>query len=213
MRFEHQKKLKELLERAEYIRDIKGEDFEDIMEVYSQLKYAFENFYDLSEEEIERLLERSEKRLEELTILGEKTLTPYEIVKIARHPQRFTLQDILENVYDSYVELGGEETSTLTPLLFVLRLCLSGELVMIFMCIKLWLSVMKRGAERSLEGEVAQLLGEMKRLCVICAWLKQKVYPSIFSSLLQALILLRIILVLHSRSLGIFMLCPSSKFR
>ena len=115
MRIEDHKRLKELLERAEYIRDIKGEDFEDIMEVYSQLKYAFENFYDLSEEEIDALLKSSEKRLEELTILGEKTLTPYEIVKITRHPQRFTLQDILENVYDSYVELGGEGEINIDP--------------------------------------------------------------------------------------------------
>lgn len=115
MRIEDHKRLKELLERAEYIRDIKGEDFEDIMEVYSRLKHAFENFYELSEEEIDALLKSSEKRLEELTILGEKTLTPYEIVKIARHPQRFTLQDILENVYDSYMELGGEGEVNIDP--------------------------------------------------------------------------------------------------
>ncbi len=115
MRIENHKRLKELLERAEYIRDIKGEDFEDVMEVYAKLKYAFENFYDLSEEEIDALLKSSEKRLEELTILGEKTLTPYEIVKITRHPQRFTLQDILENVYDSYVELGGEGEINIDP--------------------------------------------------------------------------------------------------
>ncbi|MCI4453894.1 MAG: acetyl-CoA carboxylase carboxyl transferase subunit alpha/beta [Thermodesulfobacterium sp.] len=115
MRIENHKRLKELLERAEYIRDIKGEDFEDVMEVYSQLKYAFENFYDLSEEEIDSLLKSSEKRLEELTVLGEKNLTPYEIVKITRHPQRFTLQDILENVYDSYVELGGEGEINIDP--------------------------------------------------------------------------------------------------
>jgi acetyl-CoA carboxylase carboxyl transferase subunit beta len=115
MRIEDHKRLKELLERAEYIRDIKGEDFEDIMEVYSQLKHAFENFYELSEEEIDALLKSSEKRLEELTILAEKTLTPYEIVKIARHPQRFTLQDILENVYDNYMELGGEGEVNIDP--------------------------------------------------------------------------------------------------
>jgi acetyl-CoA carboxylase carboxyl transferase subunit beta len=115
MRIEDHKRLKELLERAEYIRDIKGEDFEDIMEVYSQLKHAIENFYELSEEEIDALLKSSEKRLEELTILAEKTLTPYEIVKIARHPQRFTLQDILENVYDSYMELGGEGEVNIDP--------------------------------------------------------------------------------------------------
>jgi len=115
MRIENHKRLKELLEKAEYIRDIKGEDFENIMEVYSQLMHAFENFYDLSEEEIDALLNSSEKRLEELTLLGEETLTPYEIVKITRHPQRFTLQDILENVYDSYVELGGEGEINIDP--------------------------------------------------------------------------------------------------
>jgi acetyl-CoA carboxylase carboxyl transferase subunit beta len=46
---------------------------------------------------------------------AEKSLTPYEIVKIVRHPQRFTLQDILENVYDSYMELGGEGEINIDP--------------------------------------------------------------------------------------------------
>ena len=115
MKIEDHKKLRELFEKAQYIRDIKGDDFEDILKVHEDLKIALDNFYDLSEDEVENLIEVYEKRLEELTILADKTLTPYEIVKIVRHSQRFTLQDILENVYDSYVELGGEGEINIDP--------------------------------------------------------------------------------------------------
>lgn len=38
-----------------------------------------------------------------------------ERVRIVRSIQRFTLKDILENVYEDYTELGGEEDANVDP--------------------------------------------------------------------------------------------------
>ncbi len=38
-----------------------------------------------------------------------------ERVRIVRNPLRFSLKDILENVYDDYTELGGEEEANIDP--------------------------------------------------------------------------------------------------
>lgn len=109
------KKLKEILDLAEYLRDIKGEDFEGIGELFREIHRTYHNFYDLSTEEVDRLSKEWETKLKGLLELAESSLTPYEIVKIVRHPQRFTLMDILENVYDSFVELGGEGELNIDP--------------------------------------------------------------------------------------------------
>ncbi len=115
MKIELHKNLKDLLSLAEYIRDIKGEEFAKIGEIYLQLKKVYENFYDHQEEEIIAIIQEGKKQLEEILIKADQTLTPYEIVKIVRHPQRFTLLDILENVYDSYMELGGDGELNIDP--------------------------------------------------------------------------------------------------
>ena len=109
------KKLKNLLETATYIRDIKGEEFFDISSLINKISEVYDNFYKYEQVYLEDFIQKTEKQLEVLLEQGEKTLTPYEIVKITRHPQRFTLQDILENVYDSYMELGGEGELNIDP--------------------------------------------------------------------------------------------------
>ena len=38
-----------------------------------------------------------------------------ERVRIVRSPQRFSLKDILENVYEDYTELGGEGDANIDP--------------------------------------------------------------------------------------------------
>nr|WP_206202431.1 acetyl-CoA carboxylase carboxyl transferase subunit alpha/beta [Thermodesulfobacterium sp. TA1] len=115
MQMELHKKLKNLLETATYIRDIKGEEFFDISSLINKISEVYDNFYKYEQVYLEDFIQKTEKQLEVLLEQGEKTLTPYEIVKITRHPQRFTLQDILENVYDSYMELGGEGELNIDP--------------------------------------------------------------------------------------------------
>ena len=36
-------------------------------------------------------------------------------VRIVRHPQRICLKDILENVYDNYTEIGGQDEYSIDP--------------------------------------------------------------------------------------------------
>ncbi len=109
------KDLKNLLDTANYIKDIKGEDFFSISSLIERISEIYENFYNYKEIEIEKFVKETSAHLNYLIDEAERTLTPYEIVKIVRHPQRFTLQDILENVYDSYMELGGEGELNIDP--------------------------------------------------------------------------------------------------
>lgn len=115
MKIELYKKIKDLLETAYYIRDIKGEDFFNISHVIEKITKVSEYFYDYEDSYLEKFIQENEAYLRSALEEGERTLTPYEIVKITRHPQRFTLQDILENVYDSYMELGGEGEINIDP--------------------------------------------------------------------------------------------------
>ncbi len=109
------KDLKNLLDTAIYIRDIKGKNFLNIESLIKHISEIYENFYNYEESYIEKFVKETSAHLNYIIDEAEKTLTPYEIVKIVRHPQRFTLQDILENVYDSYMELGGEGELNIDP--------------------------------------------------------------------------------------------------
>ncbi len=119
------KRLKDLLDLAIYIRDIKGEDFFEISNIVKRLEECYNNFYDYPKETLKQVIQEYEKKLEVLKIEGDRTLTPFEIVKITRHLQRFTLQDILENVYDSFIELGGEGEKNIDPAVVCARAVIS----------------------------------------------------------------------------------------
>ncbi|MBX6422198.1 acetyl-CoA carboxylase carboxyl transferase subunit alpha/beta [Thermosulfurimonas sp. F29] len=119
------RELTDLWERAVYLRDIKGEDWEGISSVVEALEELRRDFYERPLDEARKRLPQLRSRLVELEELAARTLTPYEIVKIVRHPQRFTLQDILENVYDSYTELGGEGEINIDPAVVVARAMIS----------------------------------------------------------------------------------------
>ena len=119
------RELAELLERALYVRDIKGEDWQGISAVVGLLQDLREKVYELPEEELRGRLSLIKEKLSALEALAAETLTPYEMVKITRHPQRFTLQDILENVYENYTELGGEGEINPDPAVVVARAMIS----------------------------------------------------------------------------------------
>ncbi|MGE4551944.1 MAG: acetyl-CoA carboxylase carboxyl transferase subunit alpha/beta [Desulfovibrionaceae bacterium] len=48
-------------------------------------------------------------------------LEPMDRVRIVRHPQRICLSDILENVYDNYTEIGGQDEFSLDPAVCIAR--------------------------------------------------------------------------------------------
>ncbi|MGC8966047.1 MAG: acetyl-CoA carboxylase carboxyl transferase subunit alpha/beta [Caldimicrobium sp.] len=125
MLIELHKKLKDLLELAVYIKDIKGEDFSSIGNLYENLLEFYHNFYEIPPERISSLINDYEATLKKILLKAEETLNPYEIVKITRHPQRFTLLDILENVYDSYMELGGDGELNIDPAIICAKALIS----------------------------------------------------------------------------------------
>ncbi|MBQ7456297.1 MAG: acetyl-CoA carboxylase carboxyl transferase subunit alpha/beta [Desulfovibrio sp.] len=49
------------------------------------------------------------------------TITAMDRVRIVRHPQRICLRDILENVYDTFTEVGGQDEYSLDPSMLIAR--------------------------------------------------------------------------------------------
>ena len=51
----------------------------------------------------------------------DQALTPMDRVRIVRNRQRICLNDILENVYDNYMEIGGQDENSIDPALLIAR--------------------------------------------------------------------------------------------
>ena len=51
----------------------------------------------------------------------EADLTPMDKVRIVRHSQRMCLRDILENVYDNFTEIGGQDEHSIDPSMLIAR--------------------------------------------------------------------------------------------
>ncbi len=113
--------LNDLIDRVHYLQDIKGEEWGGCPYILEELLKLKDRFYEVADDHLEDILKSLESRLEILEERAAKDLTPYEIVKITRNPQRFTLLDILENVYDSYTELGGEGETNIDPAMVCAR--------------------------------------------------------------------------------------------
>ena len=63
---------------------------------------------------VEDLFNYVERRLE-------GSITPMDKVRIVRHSQRICLRDILENVYDNFTEVGGQDEHSLDPSMLIAR--------------------------------------------------------------------------------------------
>ncbi|MCI5144022.1 MAG: acetyl-CoA carboxylase carboxyl transferase subunit alpha/beta, partial [Candidatus Electrothrix sp. AR3] len=66
-------------------------------------------------------LEKLEDSVRFLEERCEEGLTPMERVRIVRSPIRFSMKDILENVYEEYKELGGEGEANIDPAMIVAK--------------------------------------------------------------------------------------------
>lgn len=117
-----EKRIQSLNDRLTYIRDIfAGKHQQDVGLLQERLS-AFaaraaegamrDPFAELAS--IEDLFAYVEKRLDE-------TLTSMDKVRIVRHPQRICLRDILENVYDNFTEVGGQDEHSLDPGMLIAR--------------------------------------------------------------------------------------------
>ncbi|HBT96854.1 MAG TPA: acetyl-CoA carboxylase carboxyl transferase subunit alpha/beta, partial [Desulfobulbaceae bacterium] len=74
-----------------------------------------QTMYDYSAEELQAEIRKLGDSIGFLEERAEEHLTPMERVRIVRSGQRFSLKDILENVYEDYTELGGEDDASVDP--------------------------------------------------------------------------------------------------
>jgi acetyl-CoA carboxylase carboxyl transferase subunit beta len=110
------KQLLKLEERISYLLQIKDftnwgnlEGFKKTCENFKQ------NIYEHTEEQLAVELKKLDESIQFLEERAEENLTAIERVRIVRSVQRFSLKDILENVYEDYTELGGEEDANVDP--------------------------------------------------------------------------------------------------
>ncbi|WP_432737611.1 acetyl-CoA carboxylase carboxyl transferase subunit alpha/beta [Maridesulfovibrio sp. FT414] len=114
------KRIDALVERLNYIRDIFGNsENANITMLRTELDEFRSSFRELERSESLRRLSRLEDLFAFLESKLEKELTPMDRVRIVRHPQRISLTDILENVYDNYTELGGLGEFSIDPAMLI----------------------------------------------------------------------------------------------
>ncbi len=113
---EQLKQLQKIEERINYLLQIKDYtnwgNLEGFKATCDQLK---QTVYDHTEEQILGEIRKLNESISFLEERAEEHLSPMERVRIVRSIQRFSLKDILENVYEDYTELGGEGDANVDP--------------------------------------------------------------------------------------------------
>jgi len=126
---EAEKRFLSLENRILYLLDIKGDNpYPGFFELKAKADKLKRNFYQLSSNEILSEMESLEEILAFYEVKAEKDLSSMEIVRIVRNPQRFTLKDILDNIYDDYSELGGADDCNIDPAIVVARADISRKI-------------------------------------------------------------------------------------
>ena len=107
------KRLHKTEERLNYLIRVKDSSTWGNLSGFQE-KYTFlkNSFFDFKEEELAEKIHELEEALTFIEERCEENLSPMERVRIVRSPQRFTLKDILENIYEDFTELRGEEDTS-----------------------------------------------------------------------------------------------------
>ena len=117
-----EKNIQELGERLQYIKDILGDNETEDLRL---LRAKLAEFESLEAGVPVSSRVRMLSQLEDLFAFLEKKLdgglTPMDKVRIVRHPQRITLKDILEFVYDDYTEIAGQDEYSIDPAMVIAR--------------------------------------------------------------------------------------------
>jgi acetyl-CoA carboxylase carboxyl transferase subunit beta len=110
------KQLLKIEERINYLLQVKDfstwGNLDGFKKNCDQLKL---NIYEHTEENLSAEIRKLNESISFLEERAEEHLTPMERVRIVRSIQRFSLKDILENVYEDYTELGGEGDANVDP--------------------------------------------------------------------------------------------------
>ena len=116
------KRLLKAEERIVYLAWIKeGVEWGNLPSLQEQFNSLRDGFYEF---ELETLAEKIGALEEGITFTEarcDEILSSMERVRIVRSPLRFSLKDLLENVYEEYTELGGEEDANIDPALVAAR--------------------------------------------------------------------------------------------
>ena len=113
---EIRKRLLKIDERINYLIQVKGSsDWGNVDSLQERFNSLRDSIFDLSAESLLAKINGLEDEIKFLEERGEESLTSMDRVRIVRSPLRFSLKDILENVYDDYTELGGEEEASIDP--------------------------------------------------------------------------------------------------
>lgn len=111
-----QKQLLKIDERIDYLLHIKDlptwGNLDGFKKNCLQLKRSISK---QTEESLSREIRKLNESITFLEERAEEHLSPIERVRIARSSNRFHLRDILENVYEDYIELGGEDDASVDP--------------------------------------------------------------------------------------------------
>ena len=111
---EIRKRLTKIEERINYISQVKGSDtWGNVDSVLARFTAVRDAIFDISAEKMATKISNLEEEISFLEERAEESLTGMDRVRIVRSPLRFSLKDILENVYDDYTELGGEEEASI----------------------------------------------------------------------------------------------------
>jgi len=117
-----EKRLQELRDRLSYIQDIFGSrENANVMLLESKLMEFLQREIELPVTEQVRQLASLEELFTFLETKLERELTPMNRVRIVRHSHRICLKDILENVYDNYTEIGGQDDCNIDPSMLIAR--------------------------------------------------------------------------------------------
>ncbi|MEW6220524.1 MAG: carboxyl transferase domain-containing protein [Thermodesulfobacteriota bacterium] len=102
--------------RIDYLTQVKGScGWGNLSQFQERIRELRRASYDIPEAQLQEDLRQLEEGLRFLEERCEESLTPMERVRIVRSPLRFTLKDILENVYEDYTELGGDVDANIDP--------------------------------------------------------------------------------------------------
>ncbi|MDA8160305.1 MAG: acetyl-CoA carboxylase carboxyl transferase subunit alpha/beta [Desulfobacteraceae bacterium] len=116
------KRLAKCEEGIRYLCQIKeGCEWGNLSGLLAKLDELKASFYDYSEEGFSDEVSQIEEAVAFLAERCQEEISPMDRVRIVRSPLRFSLKDILENVYEDYTELGGEGEANIDPAMVVAK--------------------------------------------------------------------------------------------
>lgn len=119
---ELEKKIQALKNRLLYTEEIfGGKHIEEINILKNRLSILENALKEGGIENAEQQVATTEDLFFFIECKLEDRLSPMDKVRIVRNSQRICLRDILENVYDTFTEIGGQEEHTIDPAIIIAR--------------------------------------------------------------------------------------------